>query len=351
LTYKIRLSPSRFRQFGETTGNTFCLVTSPKLRNTFEIVQEGDYKEYRIIVYDGTKKFDELLSDNTIPRLSHVLVITPEHYFHSPQSKYLEYIKLCVMPCNSTPTSTKAIRHFLQCSEETDPLEQEKKADIFFEKCESSDFLRLIDGKNETSATFFHLEEGLKWHEQIGTLQWGEQQLIPSGEISVLPVEIFTKGINSSLNLNGQLALKGIPVLHSGTPSFCLEDQERIFKILSGMIHHAVIVTLKEGIVVDIHPSHHTVKQASEMLAAFYSVDSRYQTLIEIGFSINDHLTLFPGNLSMNEVFSEPFGTVHFGFGLIPHTQYHLDIVCPGTKVLNERGKIIFGGSKSKNDF
>jgi hypothetical protein len=345
LTSKIKLFPDRFRQFGEGSGNTFCLVISPILTNTFEIIESGNYENYRIVVYDGTEKFIDLLGSK-IPKPSHILVITPDHYFHSPPSEYLHQVKLCVMACNSTPTSVEAIRHFLRCAEETIPLEQEEKADTFFINCGANKHLRLIDEMYETSAAFSHLGEELIWHEQVGLLRWGEQQLLPSGEISVLPMEVFSEGINLRLKLDGKLAFKGIPVLHSGTPSFCLEDQERIFKTLSGMMNHAVVATLKEGRIVDVYPSHPAVRQASEMLSALYNVDSRYRTLIEIGFAINDHLKLFPGNSAMNEVFAEsPCGTVHFGFGLIPHTQYHLDIICPGTKILDKHENVIFGGS------
>ena len=38
---------------------------------------------------------------------------------------------------------------------------------------------------------------------------------------------------------------------------------------------------------------------------------------------------------------------MHIGLGMLPHTQYHLDVFCVGTSVYNERGEWIFGGSET----
>ncbi|KST65207.1 hypothetical protein BC008_20365 [Mastigocoleus testarum BC008] len=251
------------------------------------------------------------------------------------------------MACNSTPTSVESIEHFLECGEKTDPYEQEKISEQFFAKGEAASHLKFVDEKCKTVTIFRHLDDGIQWHEQIGELQWGEQQLFPSGEISVLPVDIFTLNLNVKLDINGKLALKGIPVLHSGTPSFLPDDQERIFQALYAMRNHAVIASVHEGVITNIEASDPSAQSAVDMLQAMFDVDSRYRIIIEIGFGVNRHLKLFPGNSAMNEVYANNInGTVHFGLGLIPHTQYHLDIICPSIKVLSDKDELVFGGMK-----
>jgi hypothetical protein len=45
----------------------------------------------------------------------------------------------------------------------------------------------------------------------------------------------------------------------------------------------------------------------------------------------------------MNEVHGGTGGMIHFGLGLTPYTQYHLDIICPNTQVLGSNGECIIG--------
>ncbi len=41
-------------------------------------------------------------------------------------------------------------------------------------------------------------------------------------------------------------------------------------------------------------------------------------------------------------------GSVHFGLGMLPYTQYHLDIICPNIAVLGKDEQIIFGKKNHK---
>jgi hypothetical protein len=49
-------------------------------------------------------------------------------------------------------------------------------------------------------------------------------------------------------------------------------------------------------------------------------------------------------NRTPNEVYGHKNGCIHWGLGLTPRTQYHLDIICPNTIVVNEKGTVIVGG-------
>ncbi|MFB2771317.1 hypothetical protein ACE1AT_18790 [Pelatocladus sp. BLCC-F211] len=342
---KIAIHPERLRQFGNGKESIFCVVSNSSLLEKIKIEHENNYKDYKIISYDKGDDFSKILSE-LIPEPAHILVIAPDCYFRSPEPQHLgQRRKLCIMACNSTPTSVEAIEHFLKCGENTDPYEQEKISEQFFNKGEAASHLKFVDEEYNTVAIFQHLDDRIQWHEQVGQLQWGEQQLFPSGEISVLPVEIFTLNLNVKLDISGKIALKGIPVLHSGTPSFLPNDQERIFQALYTMRNHTVIASVHEGVITNIETSDPAAQPAIDMLQAMFDVDSRYRIIIEIGFGVNRHLELFSGNSAMNEVYANNInGTVHFGLGLIPHTQYHLDIICPSIKVFSDNDELIFGG-------
>jgi hypothetical protein len=46
----------------------------------------------------------------------------------------------------------------------------------------------------------------------------------------------------------------------------------------------------------------------------------------------------------MNETFGGTDGALHFGLGLTPYTQYHLDIICPFTRVLTDSDEVLISG-------
>lgn len=341
----IQIQPSHFKNFGDSDNSSFCLVTTPEHEHLFSFNEDSKYRESRIFTMRPEDQFSTLVQ-NSIPENAHILVILPQIYFQSPKPEVLgEKRKLGVLACYSTPTSTETIEHFIRIAEKTDPALQDQMSDTFFHLGEAAECMRFVDREHGTEAAFAHLEENLSWHEQTGFLQWGQQQLFPSGEISVLPVQVFGQNIDSQFQINGSLALKGRPVLHSGTPSFLPEDQERIFQELATMEDHAVIATIRDGIITEFEATHSASEPAARMLRHMCQVDSRYQTLLEIGFGINTKLDLFPGNSAMNEVYGHECGSIHWGLGLIPFTQYHLDIICPGTLVEGKSGEHIFGGS------
>ena len=341
----IRIQPSDFKNFGDADRSTFCLVTTPEYRDVFTFAEDSKYVDSRVLTIESGDDFAQLL-EASIPESAHILVILPSIYFKSPSREVLgNKRKLGVLACYSTPTSVDAIAHFIRIAARTDPALQDRMSEEFFEKGEAAERIRFIDPEYGTEAEFEHLEDNLSWHEQTGFLGWGQQQLFPSGEISVLPVSVFGQNINNQFQLSGKLAFKGRPVLHSGTPSFLPEDQERIYQDLATMESHAVIATLKDGVIMDLEATDPVCEPAKRMLQFMCRVDSRYSSLLEIGFGINTKLELFPGNSAMNEVYGHECGAVHWGLGLIPYTQYHLDIICPGTVVEAKNGKHIIGGA------
>lgn len=339
----ISITPESFKQFGPTTDATFCLVTNSEFSSIFEI----DTKEYnatKILPYSPDKDFKELLKKE-IPERAHILVVLPNSYFKSPQPEDLgPSRKLCVMACNSTPTTVEAIQHFLDCAKRTDPHAMDEFASLFFEELEKQTTLTFYDSKYNTSATFNHLSENIMWHEQAGKLDWGQQQLFPSGEISALTVQVYNMSEGAQFELNGEITLQGYPILHSGKGSFLTSDQERIYQRLSTLITSPLIATVKQGKIIELNNPSSDDNPALSMLESLFLTDSRYQSIIEIGFGINHWNHIYPGNSAMNEVYAaSPTGTIHWGLGLTPSTQYHLDIISPNTSILGDDKKFIFG--------
>lgn len=339
----IVIRPSRIRQFGPPEGASFCLVTNPELVDKLRIEETRGYAGAITIPFEEGDDFTRILEQD-IPERAHILVISPRVFFHSPRQGALGGgRKLMALACNSTPTSWEAIAHFMSVVEDTDPILQQQLADRFFDGGQRSVFLDLVDDRHGTHARLDHLDDRYLWNEQAGALGPGEQQIAPSGEISILPLHIWDFDSNLFLSLNGTLALRGYPILHSGTPSFLRADQARIHARLAPLEHGAVIAAVENGKIIAMEAMDRAAEPALAMLNAMFEVDSRYRIVWEIGFAINTNARLFPGNAAMNETYGASNGTVHFGLGLMPYTQYHLDLICPGTAVVTSGGELLHG--------
>jgi hypothetical protein len=344
MSAQIRIDPSRLSQFGDPAGSTFCLITNPGMDELFDVSTDAGYDGYRTVTFGPEDDFDELLT-RKVPESAHVLVISPDHFFQSPDDAVLGTgRKLMAMACNSTPTSLPVIRHFLGVMERTSAADQAEFSDGFFDKAEQADSLEYRDEANGTSATLDHLKEGLVWNQQAGPLDCGEQQIVPSGEISVLPIEITDFHEDLRLPLEGEIVLRGYPILHNGTPSFSRADQARVHESLWTMRTGGVRCTVEGGRITGTRAVHPAAQPAVDMLQHMFAVDSRYRIVWEIGHALNVSLDILPGNHAMNEVYGGVEGCLHWGLGLTPFTQYHLDIISPGTSVVGgSTGAVLIG--------
>lgn len=340
----IRITPANIRQFGAADGATFCLVTNPDIIDRFDIVESPGYAGFQIIPFTPDDSFEALLQER-IPEKAHVLVVSPFAFFKSPpQDKLGARRKLVAMACNSTPTDFETIKHFLAVLERTDPDAQQAFADRFFDVGSEAEYLRIVDPVSGTEARFDHLDESYFWSEQCGPIEEGQQQLAPPGEISVLPLRITDFDSDLTLAVNGTIAFQGYPILHNGAPSFTRADQARLHEKLSTMEKAPIIATVRDGEVERIDAPSPEAQPAADVLNAMFELDSRYRKVWELGFAINTTLSMYPGNAAMNETFGGTGGTLHFGLGLTPYTQYHLDIICPNTAVLTNKGETLIAG-------
>lgn len=338
----MRVNPAKIRQFGPPEDSVFCLITNKEVIDRIEVVREAPYADYQVVTFDHGE-FDQILHDQ-VPEPAHVLVISPMRFFESPPANVLgPRRKLLAMACNSTPADFDTIAHFMQVIEATDPLAQEAFAARFFEAAENGDHLEYRDSVHGTRAILRHFDRELVWNQQAGTVDWGEQQIIPSGEISVLPINITDFDAALSLPLDGEIIIRGYPILHNGTPSFTRADQSRIHEHLKGMTTAPIKAVVEAGRITALTPLEPEAKPAVEMLEAMFAVDSRYRIVWEIGHALNTDLDMLPGNHAMNEVYGGTTGCLHWGLGLTPYTQFHLDIISPGTVVTNDKGEALLG--------
>lgn len=338
----ITVDPDKLRQFGSPEDAVFCLVTNPEFKDDIVVKKSGRYRDYITVPLHQGERFEDILPN--IPEPSHIFGVSPAAFFESPMSEVLgPRRKVLAMACNSTPTTLELIAHFLDVMERTSPEEQDSFSDTFFELLDEANHLVYVDRKRGTSATLQHLEDTLVWNQQAGALEWGQQQIVPAGEISVLPISITEFEEDLRLPLEGDIVIRGYPILHSGTPSFSRADQARIYRELSVLNQHAIVCRVESGAITDIRPDTPGAKPAVDMLNAMFAVDSRYRIVWEMGHALNTELELVVGNHAMNEVYGGTQGCLHWGLGLTPFTQFHLDIISPDTTVYTDGGTVVLG--------
>ncbi len=211
----ITIQPQALPVFGPAEGAAFCLVTRAELVEQFEIDAGSSYYSTHAVVCEPGDDFERILL-NEVPERAHVLVITPGPLFESPKPGSIgPGRKLAVMACTSTPTSFEAICHFLEVLRRTDDSAMEEFADLLFTLGEASEYLNIIDETTGSVARFDHLfdhlSDDLEWFEQLGRLDWGQQQMVPSGEISVLPLFHGNYDSLKRPEVNGKISLWGYP--------------------------------------------------------------------------------------------------------------------------------------------
>lgn len=344
----IKVNPSKYEQLGESNGVNFHFITNSAYSKEFNLI-EGDYESATIHKCDKEGEFSDIISG--LSRPAHILVISPDILFSSPDDEVLgNDAKLLVIPCNSSSINMPDIEVALAIMEKTDVATQEKWANRFFEIGEKSKQICFYNPVTKTKAIFDHLSDDYEWFEQLGILDWGSQQFCPAGEVSVLPLGHGGYSSTKRLILNGEITFHGIPLVNSGKPSFLKNDREYIYKQLEPLKTNPVVASVENGVISSLKCINDgECNSILEMLEALFKVDSRYRNIWEIGFGSNTNMQTINGNKVINEVYGHKNGCVHWGLGLTPWTQYHIDIICPQTIITNEKGDVLAGGEKPFN--
>jgi hypothetical protein len=192
---------------------------------------------------------------------------------------------------------------------------------------------------------------------QSGPIEWGRQSVLPNGEVSLLTDGHGQYSSESKFNLDGDLPLLAYPVLHRGacpcaisragapcsraaedaracstmpTRFVSSERHEHVFWSLARIGRSRAVVRVRAGTIVEL-TSPNRCDPSIRMLSKLMEEDENYRKVHEIGFGLNDGF-LFQGNFLPNEMRAG----VHFGLGLTPFTEFHLDFVCSSLSLVVE---------------
>ncbi|MGH3778225.1 MAG: hypothetical protein ACRDRR_21220 [Pseudonocardiaceae bacterium] len=336
------LKSAAYRQFTEP-GRPFFLVTDDELTARFVVSAQASRPETTIMSCAPGDDLADIVG--TLPGDADVLVVRPGVFVTSPGVGSLGGRQVAVMPCGSTPMTTRQVGYFLDVLERTDPIEQGTRADRFFDAIGTAGNLQLADPGHGTACEFDPQRADYLWNQQAGPLGPGDQQIAPAGELSVLPMEITEFDTSRRLGLNGALTLRGWPIVHGGYEPALAHEQARLFEDLLPLRQHAVVLTVDDGWIVGCAPAASTpqARAVTAVLDELLDSDPRYRAVWELGFGINTTMRVQAGNCGCNEVYGGRNGVVHFGLGLTPYTRFALTFLCPQTTLTDDAGSVLIG--------
>lgn len=323
-----------------TPEGSFCLVTNPDLVDHIDLISDGGYQDCRVVPWHAETSFEQLLATQ-IPEPANVVVLSPRRLFRSPPD--IGRRKAIIFASASTPVSLDVLSHFVAAAGRISPDGEEQRATRFFERAREAELLQINDLHLGTRARFWHLDDGYDWHQQAGPLDWGDQQIAPSGELSVTPGDIMEFDGSRRLAITGTLALHGHVIIHGDATDGSLSDQLQLHAALDTLRQHPVIATLEIGEIVALRAVDSGGQAAVEAFEKLFADDPRYRIVQEIGFGINDSFELAPGNVGMNEPYGGAHGVVHFGLGLTPTTRFALTFLAPRSVVVGKDSEVLIG--------
>lgn len=342
----LELTTSDFDQFGEPV-ETFCLITSEQHGEPLSLLPgDGNSRVLHLTLPPGTR-LGELI-ERSVPEDAHVLAVCPGQFLDSPTAQELGGRRLAVLPAGSTPLTDEHVRYFLRTAARTDVAQHAKVAEEFFDLVGDSDRLTIVDDASGTEAEFDHTVGDCVWNQQAGVLEAGDQQIFPSGKLSVTAAEITTFEPEARLRgLNGDLTLRGWPIVHRHQDPADGADQQRLFEALSPLVANAVTLHVAAGSIEGVTPQTPGAASAAVELEKLLTDDPRYRVIWELGFGINTTTEIIPANCGPNEVYGATSGVVNLGVGITPATRFALAFLCPRSSLVTSDGTAVLGARKA----
>ncbi|WP_416966752.1 hypothetical protein [Streptomyces sp. 4F14] len=342
----LEFSTSDFEQFGDP-ADTFCLITSERYGAALSLLPgDGCSRVLRLTLPPRTR-IGELIAGHT-PEDAHVLAVCPGRFLDSPSVQELGARKLAVLPAGSTPLTDEHVAYFLRGAARTDVARQTRTAEEFFDLVGDSERLTIVDDVSGTEAEFDHTAGDVVWNQQAGVLEPGDQQIFPPGKLSVTAADITTFEADARLvGLNGDLTLRGWPIVHRHEDPADGPDQQRLFEALSPLVANAVTLSVVAGRIEAVTPQTAAAAPAAAELDKLLTDDPRYRVIWELGFGINTGTEVIPANCGPNEVYGATGGVVNLGLGVTPTTRFALAFLCPRSSLVASDGTAVLGARKA----
>lgn len=324
---RVALDPADLRVlFGNDLGDLFLLVTSPDIRETIRLSSRDGFPVEEIS-WEGPdtrptviQTFRELDAQG---RRCSVLWTAADEFEHYLEED-LANVKLAAISFFSDSYSPDSLRRYLQIIGATDydyELALEEKLLGMLENAERVIFRAPRFG---TEATFDH-HDAEHWFSLHGVLDWGQQTVLPTGELATLTDPSGEFRFESRFAVNGEIVLKGHPIVHRGNRGVTREETDSMYDALANMHRFGVVCRVTDGLIEEISSPTPGPNPLFAVIKSLFELDERYRKIHEIGFGTNAGCARM---LARNFFANERWPGVHCGLGLGGFTPFHLDLAC-----------------------
>ena len=325
--------PDKITQLCEKAGRDFYLVVPPAFQGKVSL-ERGMYASANLVFAEDHQGFRTLIE--SFSANAHVLYIPNFDRNKSllreadlkPQQTIIKF------GTATFPVNWSMVRSFLEVLCKTDVESQIRLAEYFFELIDKNNTISFQDN-NYGTAAYLEMVPPCQLNELYGYAGDQQIQVSPTGEVAISsdePFSIFPK----PLPLNGKICLQSYPLVssHGCEPFMQVKNQQRLHRCLVSLISNPVIVTFKNGKIIELAPAENTTDLSGlRVLSSLMEIDQRYATLVEIGIGLNTQFKIRPVNCGLIEVYGHRNYCVHYGFGNAS-TDYHLDLISPNTKIV-----------------
>ncbi len=324
---KINLRPNQFRGlFGGDVDGVFLLITSPRIHAHVEVHPDPGVWVSEFIWQGGRSAEDLLGRLACYSRAGHKLCalwMAEAPPLDLPTS-LLNDIKLGALFGLELIASEAALKQLIEIVSSMDQYREEAIERALLSQLDAGLRITLESKAHQTSAVFYHRAVE-QWRSLHGSLQYGEQTLLPTGELSAV--------INDPEVLEGELVLTAHPVITRGRPGVSFESANTLYQDLASAGDHAVIATIEEGRIEYLRDPKGAENPLLERLEALFEKDQRYRRVHRISFGTNRALEApAPGNFPANR----RVPGVHIGLGEPERTELLIDMICTEIDALVE---------------
>ncbi len=313
-------------------GDQFLLVASEQVRRSIQLVSDipQPVHELRWRGAQTRSAFVEQLQDWRAggQRVS-ALWIADDEFVHLTDEQ-ADGVKLGAISYFSSGFNAVSLRHYLRIITGTDYVSELAIERRMLSMLEDASALVLRTPALETSCVFEH-QETEHWFSLHGPLRFGDQTVLPTGEMSTLADGSGEYDPSSRLPLNGEVVFKGSPIIHRGDRGVSVEHTADTFARLAPMQDLPVVAHIRNGYIHEFSAPVPESKRLRDTFRALVDAEPRYRKVHEFGFGTH------PGcadRLRSNFHPNERWPGIHLGLGLGGYTPFHIDLALTEVDVL-----------------
>jgi hypothetical protein len=258
-----------------------------------------------------------------------VLWITEDEFEHLLDED-MERVKLGAISYFSTGFTTTSFRRYLDIIAGTDYQAELGIEAALIGHLENALSLELRTARMRTSCVFEH-QEALHWFSLHGPLQFGDQTVLPTGELSALADASGDFDAASRLRINGEIVFMGSPIIHRGGLNVSLEETLGTYSRLAPMQDLPVIAHVRGGYIEEFSAPTRESVSIRDAFNGLVEAEPRFRKIHEFGFGTHPGCAdRQPGNFHPNE----RWPGIHIGLGLGGYTPFHIDLALTEVQVL-----------------